>query len=101
MGVSVTAAWALVGVRGKVAIAPDHPAEVAAAVVERVGGWRSELSGAQQLVIDRQMRPTPATLFVPATCFQPRLVRKRWSPLVTSSVPSSNVTRYAFLRVSQ
>ena len=28
-----------------------------------------------------------------ATCFHPRFDRKRWSPLVTSSVPSSSTTR--------
>ncbi len=35
-----------------------------------------------------------------STCFQPRLLRKRWSALATISVPSSSTTLYAGLTVT-
>ena len=37
----------------------------------------------------------------PVTCFQPRLVRKRWSPLATMAVPSRRLIRCAGLTVDQ
>src|SRR3954470_47947 len=37
----------------------------------------------------------------PVTCFQPRPVRNRWSPLATIVVASASVTRYAALTVDQ
>ena len=49
----------------------------------------------------RSRRRRPARHHPGATCRHPRAVRKRWSPLATSSVPSARVTRCAGLRVDQ
>ncbi len=49
----------------------------------------------------RSRRRRPARHHPGATCRHPRAVRKRWSPLATSVVPSARVTRCAGLRVDQ
>ena len=92
MDVADRSARASVGVGPDVPIAADQAAEIAAAVVGGVLWPDGEAAEPEQLVVERQMGAPGRPLCVPVTCFQPRRVRKRWSPLATSSVPSASVT---------
>ena len=91
----------LVGVGAEVRVAADHPAEVAAAVVERPARRLGERARAHQLVVDRQVRALARALLGAGDVLPAAVGQEPWSPLVTSSVPSSSVTRYAGLTVDQ
>ena len=76
------------------AVAADQSAQIAAPVVGGVApGARRSAPVPISLLFERQVRPPAAPCSVPVTCFQPRSLRKRWSPLATSSVPSSRIDR--------
>ena len=82
----------------EIRVTANHAAEVSVPIVRILYRLPRESPRSDAAVVRRELWPLPAPCIRPVTRFQPRLsVSTRWSPLVTSSVPSASVILYAGL----